>query len=165
MSTDRFRGMGPGFRQDDVFEASDSIFKQPIVSLSSSGLTGRSSIPEMSAREPIGRSVLDRPPSRAMTRRTGHTLTFSPRIHARALHRSCPSSKAEGAGKAGWPLAPGVPAQKRVARGAKTTGTGGTNGELKRSSQHRLVFFSPVTATRQAPPLAFSNLASSSAGH
>jgi hypothetical protein len=35
--------------------------------LSSPGLTGRSSIPEALVIEPISRGVLDRPPSRAMT--------------------------------------------------------------------------------------------------
>ena len=147
-----------------------SILKSALLSirltipLSSSGLTGRSSIPETSAREPIGRSVLDRPPSRAMTRRTGHTLTISPRIHAPALHRSCPTSKAEGAGKAGWPLHPG-PAQRKIARAREPQVQADTLLGLRRSSQHRFVFFSPVTATRQAPPLAFSSPASSSADH
>jgi hypothetical protein len=44
--------------------------------------------------------------------------------------------------------------QKKM-QAAGTTGLAETSLGLKRSSQHRLVFFSSMTATGQAPPLAF----------
>src|SRR5262249_34663496 len=64
---------------------------------SSPGLSGRPSIPETAVLEPIGRGVLDRPPSRAMTTegvrapRYTHASASSRRHHARVVRRSCPS--------------------------------------------------------------------------
>jgi hypothetical protein len=45
-----------------------------------------------------------------------HTSTFSRRVFARALHHHHPLRKAEGAGKTGWPLHPGLPRKKKFAR-------------------------------------------------
>ena len=71
--------------------------------LSSSGSTGRSSIPETPEHEPRGRGVLDRPHARAMT--TEYKFAFSRRDCARGLH-FFPPSKTEGAGKTGCALHP-----------------------------------------------------------
>jgi hypothetical protein len=60
----------------------------------------------------------------AASRRMGHGRTgdtfHRPRgAFARALHLTSPSRKTEGTGKAGWPHAPGAPAQRKFARARK----------------------------------------------
>src|SRR5581483_1919523 len=90
---------------------------------SSSGLTGRSSIPETS--EAWSRSLWDTGcPACAghdHQRNLRHycdgrrTRIHIPATHdARALHLAFALSKIEGAGKAGWPHAPGACAQKEL---------------------------------------------------
>src|SRR4051794_19264580 len=74
---------------------------------------------------------------------------ISPRI-APEIWRQDALDKREGAGKAGrWPH-PWLHAKKHA---VVTTGSAETTLGLKRSSQHRFVFFSSMTATGQAPPL------------
>jgi hypothetical protein len=63
---------------------------------------------------------------------------------ARVLHRPSPSR----AGKAGWPLHPGLP-RKRHCASAKTTGTGGDNRPSLRDGL-RLISRSPVN--QRLPP-------------
>jgi len=110
--------------RDDGRIFPDSIFKQPLIPLSSSGSTGRSSIPETSVHEPIGRSVLDRPPSRAMTRRTGYTPAFSRRISPELCIMPSPPEIQRAQGRPGGRCTRG-PRARKIARGALTSGTGG----------------------------------------
>ncbi|MGX1425851.1 hypothetical protein AB7M59_006286 [Bradyrhizobium elkanii] len=66
----RFGVMGPGLRQDDDEDGSRAMrctADAQLISLSSPGSTGRSSIPETLVLEPRSRGVLDHPHARAMT--------------------------------------------------------------------------------------------------
>ena len=99
-------------------------------SLSSPGLTERPSIPETVISNSIGRGVLDRPPSRAMTTEVMALIPQDARPHPRGAFAPefCNSFyplQTEGAGKAGSSPPP-WPACRKKARG-RTTGSAETS--------------------------------------
>jgi hypothetical protein len=80
-------------------------FLAPLCPSSSPGLTGRSSIPEAAVLEPRSRGVLDAPHARSMTAEGG-VSSRSRGAWRPSFSISPPSSKTEGAGKAGCGLHP-----------------------------------------------------------
>jgi hypothetical protein len=62
---------------------------------------------------------------------------------ARALHHHRPLEKAEGAGKAGWPLHPG-PSRRKKLRKRESTGTGGDHTGLPCAMVYGLYVISSV---------------------
>jgi hypothetical protein len=92
---------------------SDSIVKQ-LLTMSSPGSTGRSSIPETAVIEPKGRGVLDAP-HEAGHDSGAHCFAVSRRDASEVCIRS--SLKKEGAGKAGCRLAPMAPCAIEEHRG------------------------------------------------
>src|SRR5215475_11994697 len=85
--------------------------------MSSPGLTGRSSIPETAVLEPIGRGVLDHPPSRVMTtesvaRISKHSSAFSRRDRARVSDVAHPR-QLRGRREGRVPAAPAAPVHKK----------------------------------------------------
>jgi hypothetical protein len=95
------------------------------LSVSSPGLTGRSSIPETVVLEPMGRSVLDRPPSRAMTDVDVDAASRSRDMNRPSFAYCLALSFEEGAGKAGCRSHPWIPCNKK--HGSRTTGVTGNN--------------------------------------
>jgi hypothetical protein len=65
-------------RRDDEKACLEMRWTMPHTQPSSSGLTGRSSIPEMSVMESIGRDVLDAPHARSMTAVCGGAFLAKP---------------------------------------------------------------------------------------
>ena len=102
---------------------SNSIVKQPLTPLSSSGLTGRSSIPEAAVLQPRGRGVLD---ARFRGHDSGETCESIPA--ALSTPESCVTItlfRDRGRREGRVAAAPGAAAQKNLRERAKTTGTGG----------------------------------------
>jgi len=137
---------------NDWRESQEGALLQPTSPMSSSGLTGRSSIPETLVLERISRGVLDArrslssgghsaDPLAGMTAE-GRASAFSRRDASEVCVNFAPEN-VEGAGKAGCRLHPWVPCKKK--HGGRTTGSTGNIRLSLRDGFTAYFMLSPVT--------------------